>query len=402
MKLSMFVVERAKPKAKVYRLADGHGLALQVEPTGRKLWRFRYRFEGRANMLSLGAYPEVSLAAAREKREEARKLVAAGDDPSQKRKQVKAASVEESKNTFGIVAREFLAKAKEEGAAQATLEKNTWLLEELAKPLTERPIRLITSAELLPLLQKIEKSGRKETARRLRGIMGTVFRFAISTLRAENDPTFALRGALTAPTVKHHPAITDEVKLGGLLCSIDEYDGWPTLKAALQFTALTFPRSTELRLMRRNEINWPKATWQIPAERMKPHGKLRVPHDVPLSRQALTVLRAVWDLSEGDGLVFPSVRSSKKPLSENALNSALRRMGYSKEEHTAHGFRTSASTILNERFPTAGEVIEVSLAHLEEDEVRRAYNRAKYWTQRQQLYQDWADLLDQFKLQRAA
>ena len=148
---------------------------------------------------------------------------------------------------------------------------------------------------------------------------------------------------------------------GSCLRCIDEYDGWPTLKAALQFTALTFPRSTELRLMRRNEIIWPKATWQIPAERMKPHGKLRVPHDVPLSRQALAALRSVWDFSEGDGLVFPSVRSSKKPLSENALNSALRRMGYSKEEHTAHGFRTSASTILNERFPAMGEVIEVRL-----------------------------------------
>ena len=219
-----------------------------------------------------------------------------------------------------------------------------------------------------------------------------MFRYAIANLKAENDPTFALRGSLLAPKVQHRPAITDERQLGALMVSIDEYDGWPTVRAALQLIALTMTRPVEIRLMRRSEINWPKATWRIPAERMK----MRRPHDVPLSKQALGLLRDIWDLSHGDGLVLPSVRSTVKPLSENAMNSALRRMGYTKDQMCPHGFRSSASTILNERGHD-NDVIETALAHMDEDEVRRAYNRAKYWPQRIKLLQDWADLLDEFR-----
>ena len=266
------------------------------------------------------------------------------------------------------------------------------MLRTLAAPLTNRPVAEITPAEVLAILKKVEKSGRRETARKLRGIIGRVFRIAVATLRATNDPTYALRDALAAPVVTHRPAITDERELGVLMAAIDEYDGWPTLRAALQFIALTMTRPGEVRFMRRSEIIWQKATWHIPPERMK----MRRPHDVSLSTQALTVLRGIWELSDGNGLVFPSVRSAVRPLSENAMNSALRRMGYTKEQMVAHGFRSSASTVLNERGYDP-DVIETALAHQDEDEVRAAYNRAKYWPQRVKLMQDWADLLDEFR-----
>jgi integrase len=392
MALALFAIQNAKPKEKPYKLSDGNGLHLLVEANGSKLWRFRYQFDRKEKMLSLGAFPEVSLASARTKRDDARKLVAEGKDPSLQKKLDKIAAATAANNTFGAIAEEHLASQKESGTAETTLIKNRWLLQQLAAPLWDRPVAEITPAEILVILRKVEKSGRRETARKLRGIIGKIFRIAVATLRATNDPTYALRDALAAPVVTHRPAITDERELGALMAAIDDYDGWPTLRAALQFIALTMTRPGEVRFMRRSEIIWPKAICRIPAERMK----MRRPHDVPLSRQALTVLRGIWELSEGNGLVFPSVRSAVRPLSENAMNSALRRMGYTKQQMVAHGFRSSASTILNER-GFDPDVIETALAHQDEDEVRAAYNRAKYWPQRVKLMQEWADLLDQFK-----
>lgn len=389
--LTALKVENAKPGEKEYKLSDGGGLHLLVKPSGSKLWRFRYRFLTKENMLSFGEFPEVTLADAREKRDEARKLIAQGSDPSQKKKDEKVAAATAAQNTFGLIAQEVLDIIKEEGGSERTLEKNRWLLLDLASPLHKRPVSAITPAEVLTILQRVEKSGRKETARRLRGVISRVFRRAVATLRATNDPTYALRGALSAPVVNHRPAITDETELGGLMVSIDEYDGWPTLRCALQFLALTMVRPGEVRYLRRSEIIWPKRLWRIPAERMK----MREPHQVPLSTQALAVLREVWDLSQGDGLVFPSIRSSRRPLSENAMNSALRRMGYPKDKMCAHGFRTAASTILNDRGYNP-DWIEATLAHQDKDPVRRAYNRGTYLSQRVQLMQDWADLLDQF------
>jgi integrase len=368
-----------------------------VQKGGGKLWRFRYRFAGRENMLALGSFPAVSLASARDRRDEAKKLIAAGTDPADKRKLDKLAAEVANRNTFGALVSEYISRLEENGSAKSTLDKNRWLLEDLAASLAKRPISAITPAEILLLLQRIEKTGRRETARRLRGTIGSVFRHAIVTLRATNDPTFALRGALLTPNVRHRAAITDERELGALMCSIDEYDGWPTLRAALQLVALTMTRPGDVRHMRRSEIVFPRAVWRIPAERMK----MRRPHDVPLSTQALAILRDVWELSDGGDLVLPSIRTTSRPLSEGAMNSALRRMGYTKDEITAHGFRSSASTILNER-GFDHDVIETALAHEDEDEVRRAYNRAKYWPQRVKLLQDWADLLDEFKRQTNA
>jgi len=392
MFLSHFAITKARPKDKPYKLADGNGLYLLVQPGGGKLWRFRYRFAGKENMLAFGVYPDVSLSDAREKRDQARKLLAAGIDPSSRRKTDKAAAFVAARNTFGAVADEVLANKEANDAAASTLDKNHWLLKELAAPLEKRPIAEITAAEILQLLKRIEVSGRRETARRLRGLIGSVFRYAIVTLRANGDPTVALHGALLAPKVQHRAAIVDERRLGGLMRAIDEYDGWPTVTAALKFTALTFARPGEVRGAKRAEFHLENAVWRIPEERTK----MRKPHEVPLSRQSREVLQNIWSLSDNGELVFPSIRSNRKPLSENALNSALRRMGYTKEEVTAHGFRSSASTILHER-GFAPHVIEAALAHQDENEVRRAYNRAQYWPERIQLMQAWADLLDEFQ-----
>lgn len=397
MVLTVFAIEKAKPGQKPYMLTDGNGLHLLVNPNGSKLWRLRYRFGGKQNLLGLGAFPDVTLASARAKRDDARRLVVEGIDPSQKRKDEKIAATTSAQNTFGALSAEYITNLEGEHKAVSTIEKNRWLLEDLAKPLASRPITEITPAEILDLLKRIEKSGRRDTARRLRGTISSVYRFAISTLRATTDPTYPLRGALLRPIVQHRPAITDERELGALMRSIDEYDGWPTLRAALLLLALTMTRPGDVRHMKRSEIIFPKATWCIPAERMK----MRRPHNVPLSTQALSVLRDIWDLSDGYELVLPSIRSSVKPLSENAMNSALRRMGYTKDEATAHGFRSSASTILNER-GFEPDVIEAALAHQDDDDVRAAYNRAKYWPQRVKLMQSWADLLDDFRKESTA
>jgi integrase len=271
------------------------------------------------------------------------------------------------------------------------------MLQVLAAPLTRRPIADIMPIEVLDVLKRIEKSGRRETARKLRGAIGGVFRYAIVTLRATNDPTVPLRGALLQPNVEHRPAITDERELGMLMSTIDDYDGWPTLRATLQLLALTMTRPGDVRGMRRSEIDFEKALWRIPAERMK----MRRPHDVPLSQQALEILRDIWPLSDHGDLVLPSIRSIHRPLSENAMNCALRRMGYQKDEMTSHGFRATASTILNER-GFDPDVIEAALAHQDKNYIRRAYNRSTYWPQRVNLMQAWADMLDEFRKLGAA
>ncbi|RUZ26470.1 integrase arm-type DNA-binding domain-containing protein [Mesorhizobium sp. M7A.F.Ca.CA.001.09.1.1] len=395
MSLSDLACKNAKSKGKPYRLADGDGLYLLVQKNGSKLWQLRYRYLEKENILSFGKYPLVSLLDARGKRDDAKRSLIAGINPSTKRKEEKIAAITEARTTFGLIAEEYVTRMEERDAAAATTTKTKWLLKDLASPLAKRPIKEITAAEILQLLQKIERSGRRETARRLRGVIGSVFRLAIVTLRAETDPPLPLRGALQPPKANGRAAITDEKKFGQLLVAIDEYDGWPTLKAALQFLALTCVRPGEVRGATRAEFDQEKAVWHIPAERMK----MRAPHDVPLSKQSLRILGEVWPLSERGGLVFPSIRSTKRPLSENAMNAALRRMGYRKDEVTAHGFRVTASTILNAR-KYDPDVIEAVLAHQDKNAIRRTYNRATYWEQRVTLMHEWGDLLDALKAHR--
>jgi integrase len=392
MSLTQLAIVKAVAQDKPKRLPDGDGLHLLVQPGGRKMWRFRYRFAGRENMLSFGSFPATSLANARAKRDEARKLIEAGTDPATKKRLDKLAAVNTGRNTFGVVAAEYLEHLEARGAAETTMAKNRWMLQDLAGSLTKRPIAEISAAEVLDVLKRIEKSGRRETARKLRGAIGSVFRLAVATVRATTDPTVALRGALLRPKIEHHAAITDERRLGELMCSIDEYDGWPTIRAALQLLSLTMTRPGDIRGMRRSELDFERAVWRIPAERMK----MRRPHEVPLSRQAMQILRDIWPLSDHGELVLPSIRSARKPLSENAMNSALRRMGYANEEMTSHGFRSAASTILNGR-GFDPDVIEAALAHQDKNAIRRTYNRSTYWPERVKLLQTWADMLDDFK-----
>jgi hypothetical protein len=290
--LYVTTIEAAKARDKQYKLTDGNGLHLLINPNGSKLWRLRYRFGGKQLMLSLGAFPDVSLSAAREKRDEARRLIAAGKNPSQQRREDQLRAATAGKNTFGAIVSELITKLEDEGKAPATIDKQKWFLQDLAADLSSRPITEITAAEILVVLKSVEKRGHRETARRLRGAIGRVFRYAIATLRAENDPTFALRGALTQPIVTNRAAITDEAELGKLLVHIDNYDGWPSLKTALQFLVLTMARPCEVRFMRKSEVNFIKNIWSIPAERMK----TRKPHDVPLSDQALARLLLAVDL----------------------------------------------------------------------------------------------------------
>jgi integrase len=392
MLLSYFEINAVKPRSKPFKLTDGDGLHLLVQPSGSKLWRFRYQFAGTEKMLALGAYPAVSLADARTRRDEARKQLQAGIDPSVKKKLDRLTAETATRTTFKLVAAEHVANLTANRAAPATIEKHRWLVEDVAAPIANRPIADITAAELLDLLKRVELSGRRETAKRLRATLSMVFRLAIVTLRAKTDPTVALKGALLRPNVKHRAAIVDEKAFGALLRAIDEFDGWPTIGAAMQFMALTCARPGEVRLAKRDEINFEKAMWRIPAERTK----VRRQHDVPLSRQAVTVLEKIWPLSENGELIFPSVRSWNKPLSDNAMNSSFRRMGYTKDEVTAHGFRATASTILNERGYNP-DVIEAVLGHQPLNAIRRTYNRATYWPERTKLLQEWADLLDEFR-----
>jgi integrase len=385
-------ISASKPQERPYKLSDGGGLHVVILPNGTKLWRLKYHYAGKEKSLSIGHYPAVSLATAREKREDAKRQIASGLDPSVKKKLDKLTAEMAARNTFEAVAAEHLDNLAAAGIAETTMIKNRWMLQVLAAPIAKRPIADITPIEVLDVLKRIEKSGRRETARKLRGTIGSVFRYAIVTLRATNDPTGPLRGALLKPKVQHRPAIIDERELGALMVSIDEFDGWPTLRAAMQLLALTMTRPGDVRGMTRSEINFDKAVWRIPAERTK----MRRPHDVPLSRQAIAILKDIWPFSDFGDLVLPSIRSSRKPLSENAMNSALRRMGYAKDEMVSHGFRAAASTILNERGFNP-DVIEAALGHQDKNTIRRAYNRATYWPERVKLLQSWADLVDEFK-----
>lgn len=389
MQLSEFTIRKAKRREKAYRLSDGGGLHLLIRTNGSKLWQMRYRHQGKENVLSFGQYPLVTLAEARKKRDEAKKQMIGGTDPAEQRRLDKIAAETAARRTFGLLADEHIQRMRDKGAAKATIAKTEWLLKNLAEPLSGRPIKDIHPAEILSVLRLVEKSGRRETARRLRGVIGSVFKYAIVTLRAETDPTLPLHGALLPPKVVGRAAITDEAEFGKLLKALDEYDGWPTIKGALQFLILTCVRPGEVRRAVRSEFDLGMKVWRIPAERMK----MRTPHDVPLSRQALQVLNDVWSFSDGAELVFPSIRSKQRPVSENAFNTALRRMGYEKDEVTAHGMRVTASSILNSRGYDP-DVIEAVLAHQDRNSVRRAYNRATYWNQRVMLMQEWADLLD--------
>lgn len=392
MLLRELEVRKAKPKSKPYKLPDGGGLHLLVKPNGAKLWQQRFIFMGKEKLLSHGQYPAVGIAAARQKRDAAKQLLAEGTDPSVQKKLDRITASNAANTTFKLIAEEYLENLEERELASATMRKKRWHIYDLAESLHNRPINEITSAEVLFLLKGIEKSGRRETAKKLRGTVSAIFRLAVVTLRAENDPTSALRGALLPPKVTGRAAITDEKRLGDLLRSFEEFTGWPVIISAMKFQILTMTRPGETRGAKKDEFDLDRQTWTIPPERMK----MRREHKVPLSRQAMEIVQAHWPQIEQVELLFPSLVSNRKWLSENAFNSSLRRMGYIKEEVTAHGFRVTASTILNTRRYNP-DVIEAALAHQDRNAIRRTYNRSTYWDQRVQLMQEWADMCDEFR-----
>lgn len=393
MPLSEIVIRQAKPGKRAIKIFDGRGLYLLLSPNGSRGWRFKYRVDGREKLISFGIYPDVPLKLARDRREEARQQLAAGIDPGAKRKAEKVAQGD----TFEAIAREWLAM-REPKLAPATFAKARWTLETLIFPgLGKRPIAKITAPDLLTVLRKIEVRGTYETAHRAKQRCGQVFRYAIATGRAVHDITADLRGALAPVVTTNHAAVTDPGQVGELLRAIHGYRGNAATRYALKLAALTFVRPGELRHATWTEFDMDHAEWRIPAERMK----MREQHIVPLSGQAVELLRELQVLSRRSSFLFPALGNARRPMSENTVNAALRRLGYAHDEMTGHGFRSMASTLLNEQ-GWHPDLIELQLAHAERNKVRAAYNRAQRLVERRRMMQEWADYLQQLQAGKIA
>jgi integrase len=393
MSLTEFEIRAAKPGGSIIKLSDGAGLQLWISPDGAKRWRMAYRFAGRQKVLAIGVYPAIGLRDARDRREEAKQLLASGQDPSLAKKQAKAAKVAASANTFDAIAAELLAKKRREAKADRTLAKLEWLLSLASPAIGARPIADIAAPEVMAALRAVEARGRLETARRLRGTIGAVFRFAVATGRAQGDPTGTLTGALAAPVVNHRAAIIEPKAFGGLLRSIASYQGAPETTAALELLALTFVRPGELRAAEWVEFDLAAGVWAIPAEKMK----MKRPHRVPLAPRAVAILRELQVLTGHGKFLFPSVRSAGRCMSENTINAALRRLGFEKHEMTGHGFRSAASSMLNESGLWHPDAIERQLAHVDGDSIRGAYARAEFWEERVRMMAWWSERCDEMQ-----
>ncbi len=389
MPLTDTAIRQAKPAIKAQKLFDEKGLFLLVSPGGGKWWRLKFRFSGKEKLLSLGTYPEVGLKEARERRDKARKLVANGIDPSQAKKEKRAA---ENVTTFGTVAGEWFEKFSPSWTPKGA--KDVWsrLEKNIFPYLADRPIREITAPELLAVIRRIESRGAIETARRQLQKCGQIFRYAVACGLAERDPASDLRGALAPTLSKHHASQTEPKAVAELLRSIEGYKGSFVVLCALKLAPMLFVRPGELRHAEWVEIDLDAKEWRIPAHKMK----MREQHIVPLSRQAVEILRELHPLTGSGKYVFPSIRTPARPMSENTVNAALRRMGYTKDEMTGHGFRSMASTLLNEQGWNR-DAIERQLAHAERDNVRAAYNFAEHLPERRKMMQAWADYLEALK-----
>jgi integrase len=393
MPLSDVQIRNAKGADRPYKLSDFDGLFLLVKPSGSRLWQMKYRFDGKEKLLSCGAYPAVSLVQARTRRDDARALLADGTDPGQAKQEQKALKRDANARTFAKLADALLAKMEKEGKAENTLSKTKWLLRLAKADFGKMPIGEITPPVVLKCLRKVEAKGNYETAKRLRATIGGVFRYAIANGAAENDPTYALQGALIRPTVTPRAAITDPVQLGGLLRAIDSFNGQAVTRLGLQLLALLVPRPGELRAARWSEFDLDGAVWSIPAERMK----MRRDHRIPLPAQAVAYLRELKALTGSGELLLPSLVTPLRPISENTLNVALRRMGYSNDEMTSHGFRATFSTLANESGLWNPDAIERALAHVEGNSVRRAYARGEHWDERVRMADWWAGYLGELR-----
>ena len=392
MALTALEASKARATDKPQKLADGGGLYLLVQPNGAKYWQLDYSFAGKRKTLAVGVYPDVSLSDARDRRDDARKLLANDTDPSAVKKAKKAAGVALAENSFEIVAREWHSKNLHNWK-QSNADKLLNLLQNDLFPwLGKRPIGEIAAPELLQTIRRIESRGVLETAHRARSLCGQIFRYAIATGRAGRDPSADIRGALPPVKHKHHASITDPTKIGKLLRDIDGYTGTFIVRSAFKLSPLVFLRAGELRHAEWREFDLDKAEWRIADGRMKKEGT----HIVPLAKQAVAILRELHPLTGSGRYVFPSAISTLKPMSENAIRAALRSLDYTNGDMTPHGFRSMASTLLNEQGFNA-DVIEIQLAHIERNAIRAAYNYAQYLPERRRMMQHWADYLDGLK-----
>jgi len=390
--LSDIKVQKVKSKNKNVTLFDGGGLFLMVTPTGGKLWRFKYRYDGKQKLLAFGSYPEISLLEARKQRDEARSQLAHDIDPGAVRKAQKQANTEATE-TFEIIAREWHERFKSNWTTEYASKIMSRLEGDVFPYIGAKPIKEIKAPELLTVLRRVEARGTFELAHRIRTICGQVFRYAVATGRAERDPAADLRGALSPVKTINRAAITEPKKVGALLRAIDDYQGSFVVKCALRLAPLFFVRPGELRNAEWSEIDFENAEWNIPASKMK----MKEPHLVPLSKQAIEILKQLKEYTGASRYVFPSGRTFDRPMSNNAILAALRRMNYAKEEMSGHGFRAMARTILDEVLQVRPDYIEHQLAHAVRDPNGRAYNRTAHLNERKKMMQLWADYLDGIK-----
>lgn len=390
MALTAVAIKAAKGREKPYKLTDSDGLFLFVTPNGGRYWRMNYRHLGKQKTLAFGVYPDTGLADAREQRDAARKLLARGEDPGERIKLDRIATTVAASNSFKAVADEWLIKVERENRSAATKKKLRWLLDFINASIGKRPIASITAQELLVMLRKMEGKGKYETAKRLRSTCSQIFRYAIATARAERDVAADLRGALIAPQPVHRAAITGVHEAGGLLRAIEAFEGHANTRAALRLLPHVFVRPGELRHAEWADLDFDKALWTIPPHKTK----VRRAHTIPLSRQALAILQTIEHDADYSRFLFPSLRSIERPMSENTINAALRRMGFAQDEMTGHGFRAMAATLLNEMGLWHPDAIERQLAHCDNNAVRRAYTRGEYWDERVRMMQHWSDHID--------
>jgi integrase len=392
MSLTDRAIVNLKATGKQHKHFDGGGLYLMVSPAGGKLWRLFYRINGKEKLLSFGKYPAISLKKARQLRDEARELIAQGGDPAERKKEAKAAEQELVLNTFENIAREWHDKFKERWTEKNAKVILARMQRDIFPHIGATPIRDLKAPDLLAVARRIEARGALDYAHRALQYCGMVFRYAISTGRAEHNIVADLRGALPPAKVTHHATIIDPKEIGKLLRALDTYDGHFVVGCALKLAPLVFVRPGELRYAQWPEFNFDKAEWRIPAERMK----MKEQHIVPLARQTLEILRALYTINGHGQFLFPSIRTVSRPMSDNTVNAALRRLGYAKEEMTGHGFRSMASTLLNE-LGWNRDAIERQLAHGERNAVRAAYNFAEFLPERRKMMQAWADYLDDLR-----
>lgn len=393
MPLTDTSIRNAKPADKTRKLFDGGGLYLEVSPNGGKWWRLKYRFGGKEKRLSLGTYPDVSLKDARERRDEARKLLANDVDPGENRKAAKAANADQAANSFEVIAREWFAKFSSNWSITHSVRIIRRLERDVFPWIGSKPIATITAPQLLETAQRIENRGALETAHRALSNCGQIFRYAVATGRVERDPTVDLRGALPPFAGGHFASVTEPKKVAEVLRAIDDYEGTLPVRCATRLAPLVFVRPGELRHAKWEDIDLAAAEWRYIVT------KTKTQHIVPLSRQAIALLKELKPLTGKGIYVFPSARSPKgdRPMSDNAILAAMRRMGISKEEMSGHGFRAMARTILDEVLGVRPDFIEHQLAHAVRDPNGRAYNRTAHLPERHKMMQDWADYLDKLK-----